>query len=315
MRETSKIELNEKLTFGIELETNEITLQQLETITKSCNEAFKETSWRAEADRTVKLGGEIVSSVLTDEQSTWEELKELCDILVANGATPSRKAGFHVHFNADFYEKGDNRWLNLLQLWLTYEPIIYYFTFNTFQRGRSSFNSHAKPLSFNFDEYIKLIKWYSDKPLNLIESREQYNFFRIQHYGILFYEVLLHRYQGLNLSNVLYDEKLQSDDNLLEKSTKPTIEFRTSDVTFDFIQIKTIISLFGRLLEKSKEIEFDINALIASKGRFEQRGILEGVEVYQTPNYKVAEELFSLLAENSEEEELYMKQYQKKLFL
>ncbi|NBT03369.1 MAG: hypothetical protein EBS94_08100, partial [Proteobacteria bacterium] len=47
------------------------------------------------------LGGEVVSTALSDTPETWEQVLTVLEVLLACGADVSGKCGFHVHFAAD----------------------------------------------------------------------------------------------------------------------------------------------------------------------------------------------------------------------
>ncbi len=313
MQEVGKVELDDKLTFGIEFETNEVALQILDKHVEKFNELASAGSWCSKPDYTVKNGGEIASSILTDDFVTWLDIEDMCEMLKELGAKPSSKAAFHVHFNADFYEKGNNKWLNLLQLWLLYEPVFYYFSFNLIQCGRPELETFARPLRKNYQQYIKLIEYFSSFKYNLEEAREIYPQFFEQYSAGEEIDSLIHKFQGMNIANVLYNKNITAQHDIFLKSRKPTIEFRTADSTFEIMQIKVMVSLFGRLLEKSKNIELDIDKLIIDRSDYEKKLLKLDYKQHRKPNYKLAEELFNLLARDSKEEELYMKQYQKRL--
>jgi hypothetical protein len=80
-------------------------------------------TWRMEYDSTV--AGEIVSPILYDEPTTWDNLAKVCEIVRRHGGTASRRTGGHIHVAVPDYDHTVSNHNQLINTVAGYEDVIY----------------------------------------------------------------------------------------------------------------------------------------------------------------------------------------------
>jgi len=110
--------------------------------------------WRLEDDSTVlsfigdkKCGGEIVSPVLSDTESAWQELSDICFMLQGLNAVAENSSGGHIHFGSQILENNPRNWINMLMLWTVYEKIIFRFCYGDKLGPRKWLGAYAEPIA------------------------------------------------------------------------------------------------------------------------------------------------------------------------
>ncbi len=310
------LRLDLKLNFGVEIELDDLYLDDLKVMMDKFN-SYKfsnSKNWNCDTDASVPYGAEIISSILTDTPDVWTDFFLLEKILKKENVEVSDRCAFHVHFNADYYEKGNNTWTDFLEYYMLYEPLIYYFSFNKKYKGRDSIKEYARPLNFEDKKFLALINFYRKHNVNLLDGVELYEEmidYSIREGRLPFMSIS--KYHGLNIGNCLYRKEVASKDEIERKEAKPTIEFRCADGTYDPLEIKTLVNFYGRLLEKSKNKEIDTEKLRYLRTIKVNNGFdYQDWNSYKISNQGEAEVMFSFVANNPLEEKMYMKQYLKK---
>lgn len=127
-----KLDLPKFVTFGVEIEFEDANTESVQH--RLCLD-FPE--WKFDCDPSVttigindeSLGGEVISPVLKDSDCNWQEIFKVCSFLERCGASISDLSGGHIHFGTQVLGYNKKHWLNLIKLWIIYEPLIYRFSF------------------------------------------------------------------------------------------------------------------------------------------------------------------------------------------
>ncbi len=314
LRDMDRLNLDNYLTFGIEIEVDKINIVELGLLVEGFNLIKNgDYNWCGKWEPTVLTGGEIVSPVLKDSISTLEDIQLLCSLLKERKMKPSELCALHVHFNADYFEKDNNGWLGLLELFLTYEPIIYRYGHNKQLKVRKHILDYVRPLNYNKDDYYSFVDFFRNHNIDMFTARKVFfdNYEEIMVDPVVLNK-LVHKMRSINFSNVIYNEDLLSNAEIEIRKRKPTIEFRVADSTYEEAEINAIILFYGRMMEKAKNGQIDIDNMREEHMIYEYNG-LSYQEFSKIPkkNMEVAEKLFSFLAEDTKEEKILMKQYLK----
>ena len=127
-----KLDLPKFVTFGVEIEFEDANT---ESVQHRLYLDFPE--WKFDCDPSVttldlndeSLGGEVISPVLKDNPFNWQEIFKVCSFLDRCGASITDLSGGHIHFGTQVLGYNKKHWLNLIKLWIIYEPLIYRFSF------------------------------------------------------------------------------------------------------------------------------------------------------------------------------------------
>lgn len=211
------------ISIGIELEAEG-------TMAIAFNNTIFFNDWKSKKERTLIHGVEVISPKLYDNKNDMQDLYLMTSLMKEFGLETSQRCGGHIHLGADYLdtkESFENLWL----LWLQNEKIIYRLCNTANENFRDNVESFASPISKNFDgdkesliTNIKNCKTRDELVLVLKNSQRIYG-----------------KNSGISFNNI-------------NNSEKNTIEFRISNGTLDFEEIKNNICLYGRLFQRSKEM-------------------------------------------------------------
>jgi hypothetical protein len=81
-------------------------------------------TWSWERDGSVS-GGELVTPGMYDEPETWAKLETAVEILKANGAIATARAGAHVHVGTAMYAGDPRKYAELAQLMVQHEDVMF----------------------------------------------------------------------------------------------------------------------------------------------------------------------------------------------
>lgn len=217
----SLINLPEDMTIGVELEAEGEIASVLNGL-RICDK------WQAKGDASLEKGIEVVSPILHDSLEDMTDLSMVCQIMKQCELSTSDRCGGHIHIGARYLDTKE-AFGNFLTLWLANEESIYRMCNASGESFREGTDHFAKPISLlyeNGDENI-----FSD--ISNAKTRDELvsiiKTFQKGHYN------------GLNT------------DNINSKETD-TIEFRISNGTLNFEEIQNNIRLYGRLMQRSKEV-------------------------------------------------------------
>ena len=269
----SLIGLPEDMTVGVELEA-EGELSCAFNGLRICD------NWQAKGDASLEKGIEVVSPILHDSLEDMTDLSMVCQIMKQCELSTSDRCGGHIHIGSKYLDTKE-AFGNFLTLWLANEESIYRMCNSSGESFREGTDHYAKPISLlyeNGDENI-----FSD--ISNAKTRDEL-------VGIIKNFQKGHN-NGLNTDNINYEEN-------------DTIEFRISNGTLNFEEIQNNIRLYGRLMQRSKEVSL-LQAKLESGqevSEIEQKKI-NGFENLCNQQYKTEEKgqmLIDFLFEEDERE-------------
>ena len=266
----------ENLTLGIEIEYRDLNRKIVDKYIEE-----KHPTWTSKIEDAISkgapnpfIGGEIVSPILKNTPSSWQELTDICNFLIANHASPLN-TGAHIHIGANILENNSSYLLRFIKLWCSYEHVIYRFSFGEYIYARDTLFDYSPPVG-------KELK-YLMQVLNLKDTDS---------FDYLLTVLNLGKKRGLNLSNINQDEK------------KNTIEFRCPNGTFNKDIWYNNFLLFTRMLEYAKNNDYNEDLI--------NRKLLEEHDPTQNNiDLENATELANLIYKNERERLLFLKQYLK----
>jgi len=267
-----KLEFNEKITFGIEIEMDHARKTKIEEI------ILEQDLWEFGYDDSLFEGIEVISPILTDNEQTWKDIKQVCDLMKNNGKI-STYCGGHIHVGAHIFDASIDAFLNFVKLWSVYENILFRFFYGEFLTPREVITKYAPPMS------KELYKFYKE---NL----------KVRRINDLLYNICSDRYMALNYD---YVTSLTSD----EKGN--TLEFRCPNGTLEPVIWQNNINLCINLLKYSKNKNF--NDDIVSKRLKTNKTFDLSLEEYNFINIDQALELCDMLFTNNLDKVYFLRQY------
>lgn len=244
-----KVGLNNNSKFGIEIEFEELNLNRLYSslvksgvpVTFSLSHKSKNprfNKWILDIDPTISItdgerivGGELSSRILTDNFSSWDEIKKVClEIQKLNGVVTS-KCGLHVTTDIRKYLDNPLFLETLVKLFYVYEDSI-----NLFFMGDKYFVRDTKEESaYNFRDKIKEV--IEDK--DLLVRHSTFN----NHFAKLY---LLNSHCGLNLDSV---------------NDKGLLEVRYGNGTLDYTVIQNFCNFVLKVINAIENDKIDLDYL------------------------------------------------------
>lgn len=287
--------------FGIEIEFVSSLLDNVKERLKNKN--FDSTGWKVKFEHLVSyyndvnnvVGGEVVSPILNINNADYNAIRGVLKELKEEGSKINGETGFHVHINADYL--GDNlSYLNLLELWMSYENIIYKYGFDKVYNGRISLLYFAKPLNFKREAYLKIIDTLRERNANFFIARDFLDEDIFDYYFSKEY--------GLNLRNIIHSD---SEDGKFDD--KKTVEFRCCDGSLDEKFIINTVDIFKKIVDISKNGALDIDYL-----RYRNCRDVNTISVnkFSENNEKDLEEFLGLLNLSPSLDDYFIKQYYKR---
>ena len=228
------IDLNDNITFGLELEFENIPESNYLEVLDIIKKRLIDTNWISKYDGTLNYGVEINSPALHDNKESWIFLNDLLGFLKQYVSVDS-KSGGHIHIGTQILGDNKDAWLHLLKLWSIYENVIYRFTYGDYLTGRKGILEYAMPMMHEFYKYYDILK-KSD-----IET-------------IISFLKKTRRYQAINFINI-------KEDDLNKILYKNTIEFRSPNSSLNAIVWQNNVNLFTKMLLYCKKSDFDNNTI------------------------------------------------------
>ncbi len=213
---TRKIKLPEGMTFGIEIETEGISLVK---------NLFND--WKAINDDSLEDGTEFVSPPLKATEANGEEIYFMCDVIKCLDANSTERCGGHVHIGSAYLTTLQS-YVNLIELYSNAEEIIYVISNREGEIPRDKGpNKYAIPLSGKIENAIQA---------------ERLQLTNLDEFILQLQEVQGGKFSSLNLKNV---------DNLCKR----TIEFRMSNGTINPDTWIENINLFGGIVSAAEKLQ------------------------------------------------------------
>lgn len=189
------LNLSKDITFGIEIEYENI-LHDLISNSLDFEQNFEPNfvDWINYIDFDVceynknneEMNGEIISPILTDNITTWENLKITLDILRKNNGLITERCGGHVNIGAHVLEHNTNYYRNLFLLWILYENEIYSFSSGEYlyvrKRDDDIIEKISLTLNKKIDEIIKIEEDLTDylKKILIIDKTYDISFLSVR---------------------------------------------------------------------------------------------------------------------------------------
>lgn len=279
------IEQDNNLTFGLEIEFENA---DYDNVLESMNNY---PTWSQEYDLSVShssldkvAGGEIISPVLQNNETTWKELKEVCTMLEKHGAKAGIFSAGHIHIGSQILGSDINDWLTFVKLWAVYEKVVYRFAYGERNKHRPLIDFYAKPLTLSCTkEFDKLLKDKTD--INDLYDLKM--------------ALLSDKNRGLNFQNVITGTRYMKEN---------TIEMRNPNSTLNPAIWQNNVNFFAHLMLLAKKGVLDKEKLDDQfKALQEEKDIKKYGEVY-LPH---ALELCDMMYDNSTYKLNFLKQYLK----
>lgn len=285
IRLRKKLDLDKKITFGLEIEVEKANKQKIKD---DLFDLFQDDEWCTESDSSLDDGIEVVSPVLTDTNKNWKDLKRVCEMLEKSSVIGKCSAG-HIHIGSQILGKDRQAWLNFVKLWSVYENIIFRFSYGEYLTARPGILKYAQPVRIPF--------WKSYRYFMDIEAGLSEIIYKLQSGN---------RYQAVNSLNV---DVFDTDHFLIDN----TLEFRCPNGTLSPEIWQNNVNLFIRILLYSTSKQFD-DDLVNKRQKsdaltFKQDGFIWYNEIYLTQ----ALELCDMIFDNNYDKICFLKQYLKSL--
>lgn len=223
------------LTFGVEIEFEQCLLEKVTELLYCSNLS----NWSTKKERSIIVGGEINSTILTDSVNTWLEIKKVCTILKENGALINENCGGHIHFGSTILGDNYNNWLTFIKCFIVFEKVLFRFGCGEVEKERHSVRKFAYPTSYLLKEII---------------SSSNINFSDISTNDFL--EIVKDRTSKRN--SVSFQKVNINDLNNIQDNT---MEFRFPNGTIEEIIWQNNINTLGKLLLAVKNDKIDIDII------------------------------------------------------
>lgn len=278
-----KLNFNRSTTFGMEIEFENAKYNEIQKKLENIDD------WQIIDDISVtkrigitKYGGEVTSPICDDTKDTWNELKEICNILKKNNAFCTNRTGGHVHVGIQEFKNNYEVYKNFLILYAVYEPIIYRFLAGENSKVRSNASRYAKPFAYKI----------------LVEKNNIINFNCLDDVRNFIYRNNDRKGYGLNLANI----------NLTNMhKEKNTIEFRSPNGTVEEVIWQNNVNFIIKLIDYCSSSNFDYEFLLDKFNKIHSNNI--NIETYELMNIKEALELSNLLFDNQLDKDYFLRQY------
>lgn len=267
------------ITFGVEIEYENL---KKEIVDKYVSKNLKD--WKSKTDRSVVEGGEVVSPILTDTKTTWENLKKICDFLKKRSLIYEDTTGGHVHVSENTLANDVDSWRLLLKTYAIYENILFRFGYNDRIKGREEITDYAEDISKRIYKFLP----------KLDKNNWIYNF--TEEFGI-------DKYLSLNLRRVkFYDNEVNKKGN--------TLEFRFPNATFEEVIWQNNVNTFTKMMLSSKNKTIDEDFL-NYKLKNNEIAFKYGLCSYSEVDLRNALEFVDLVFDNNLDKIYFLRQYLK----
>lgn len=262
LRDRINVDLDE--TFGLEIECENANWGK---IGKRMIE-----DWQLTDDISLENGAEIKSSPLTDSKKNWDDLRNMCKVLM-NHAFIGTHTGGHVHVGIQALGHDIKSLINFMKLWAIYEHIIYRFSYGEFTGPRPGIKGAAMESKIDF---INACYFYEHEDA----SKE---------------EILKH----------LSAEKCVAV-NFKHYHTLRTLEFRCPNASLNPVIWQNNVNLFVKMMLYAKSDKFNSSFI---EEKFSKIFIIEKTpnEIYVND----ALELIDLIFDNNLDKIYFLRQYLK----
>ena len=285
IKRRSTLNIDKKISFGIELEFCDILLLYVEKRLKE-NERLKD--WLSVYDKSCSykadnyiIGGEVDTGILHDTKEEWETLREALTILKELKAHITDKNGLHVHIGSQIFGTDINNVIRFIKVWCIFEHVIFRFGYGQSKYGRSRILSFAHPLA----QEVTLKYQFMPYMLDYLEEPE------FLHYDKTY---------ALNFSNY---------HNLTEEEERNnTIEIRCANGSLSMSTIQNTVNFYLKLMQYVTSTTYDEELINKAFKKLKPKDF----DSYSKPYIKDALLLCDLIFDNSLDKINFLKQYVKK---
>ena len=289
----NKLGIEKEATFGLEIEFDNANRSLIEELVNTTN---TKDIWKVEEDGSLPNGGEIISPLLRDNESSWTDLSKICNI--ANTyAEESELAGAHIHIGMHILGNNPKYWANFSKLWMAYENIIFRFLNGEYISPRSTIERQAKPISKDLIEDIDRINDRAKKSTSL--------------YILKVLDAENNRKRSVNFTNVSNIEPYKYD----RIENKNTIEFRSANGTFNEVIWQNNVNLLVKLLMYAKSDKFNEDIINKRIITLLEDNIPSNLHKYSRVYTDQAIELADLIFDNNLDKIYFLRQYIKILLV
>lgn len=267
---------DKKITFGLEIEFENIRKDNI--VYNLCQKGYNDC-WHLVYDDSLHSGAEIISSILKDNQRTWNELTDICSLVEHDGRI-GKNSGGHIHIGVQVLGSKRETWLNFIKLYSVYESIIFRFVYGNFLTERPDIVHYAKPIALKLlNDYPILEKYSLEEIITLIN------------YG---------KYHAVNFNHI---------SNFHQFIYGNTIEFRSPNGTLDPVIWQNNVHLFVKLLEYAKNSLYDIELV---NTRYKTNlNTYSDLSYYRDIHLMQALELSDMIFSNNLDKLYFLRQYLK----
>ena len=219
-----RLGVDENITFGIEIEIDHFKGKPIDywPFQLRLNEIVGNDRWVTKNDWTLKWGREIASDILFDNNKTWNNIKNVCELSSMYGEIDITCAS-HIHVGSQIFGENTLYWYRFFKLWSIYENVIYRFCYGEYLTHRNKICSYSMPTALFYDNRLSIIKDKLDsnvyEMINSIKPRDMGEE-KIKNFGMNYWHMLADN-----------DYELFEDFNKINYGA--TIEFKCPNGTLD----------------------------------------------------------------------------------
>lgn len=294
-----RLNLPAYIKFGIEIEANNV---------KTKNGLYAGESAKFITDRNWHMatkweevlvkenGAELVSPILTDTESTWENIAEICSKIKEFPKDKSKEVkadeecGLHVHFDANCLASNPKKMKNFLNIYAEAEELIYKMcndkgdpirpkAMNRNFHGLTNAVSAIWRKGMAAPTSKKILKKINDGTLKV--SYKKYGKLRMVASKLKMDE---RRYTGLNLTNI-------------GNSKKNTIEFRMANGTLSQEVIKQNVFLYASIIDTAVKVTEEPEKYEQKMKEFLKHNVTE---------QEKAQSFLNLIMDSAEDKKIYL---------
>ena len=136
-----KLGLSDNNTFGVEIEFERYNYLLVSSYLKR-----NISGWCCVEDGSLVNGGEVNSSILRDDISSWRDVSNVCYFLKRHYVDTLHNAGGHVHVGGHILGSDCDKWRNFIKLYVAYENVLFRFFYGDKVSGRKRILRFAPPI-------------------------------------------------------------------------------------------------------------------------------------------------------------------------
>ncbi|MFI3260535.1 MAG: amidoligase family protein [bacterium] len=295
----------DEIDFGVEFEFTKTDLNTIKNEIQNSDQLYnRNMEWNVVTEGSCEnydftnntiLGGEVVSPILnSSNKKDLTMIKNILNLLNENNVGVDDRTAMHIHYDAQ-QSMMNTKYIELVELWLAFEPIIFRFGFNKDINGRLLIEDYAAPLRADNYNYLIFLDFCKRKNYKLEDYHKVFgnNYSRFDKSKCLNFSNMIHNYESKKMVKV------------------NTVEVRTPDSTTDYDSALANIMFFKNIF-KLATTDIDLDYLRSINRRTPDENSFESLmENYKQINNPLFEELIGMMDIDSSTEEMFIRQYQK----